>query len=202
MTALNFKPSAFTPPQANIPQPTWMRATQPKIALQIAQACILALPPITPSSIVHDNGCGDGNVTRSILSSRTAATYPSLIHATDIASELLVKPQDDVHSHNWQVQTAIAPAQNLPFDDNMFTHSITNYVILRLSDEEGSEACKEIYRTLKKGGSAAVSAWAEVPHRKALAAAHAATRPQGAVLRLVYARITVADIESINTYAV
>jgi len=33
---------------------------------------------------------------------------------------------------------------------------------------------------LKKGGTAVVSAWAEVPHRKALAAAHAATRPEGA----------------------
>jgi hypothetical protein len=62
----------------------------------------------------------------------------------------------------------------------MFTHSIMNCVILKLSDEEGVEACKETYRTLKKGGSAAVSAWAEVPHRKALAPAHAATRPEGA----------------------
>ena len=62
----------------------------------------------------------------------------------------------------------------------MFTHSITNCVILRLSDEEAVQACKEVYRTLKKGGAAAVSAWAEVPHRKALAAAHAATRPEGA----------------------
>ncbi|KAE9374924.1 S-adenosyl-L-methionine-dependent methyltransferase [Stipitochalara longipes BDJ] len=180
MTALRFKPSAFTPPQANIVQPPWMKATQGTIPCQIAQSCILALPPITTDSVVHDNGCGDGNVTRSILSQRTAATYPSVIYATDIASELLSKLQEEVAHNTWPVVTTLASAQDLPFQDNVFTHSITNCVILRLDDEEAVQACKEAYRTLKKGGAAAVSAWAEVPHRKALAAAHAATRPKGA----------------------
>lgn len=54
-----------------------------------------------------------------------------------------------------------------------------NCVILRLSDEDAIKACSEIHRTLQPGGIAAVSGWAEVPHRKALAAAHAATRPAG-----------------------
>lgn len=176
MTALRFKPSAFTPEQANIPQPDWMKARQSTIPLQVAQACIRALPPITTDSVVHDNGCGDGNVTRSILSPRTQATVPSLIYATDIATELLTLLQEEVIKKGWPVRTSLAPAEDLPFQDNIFTHSITNCVILRLSDQEAVKACKEVYRTLVKGGSAAVSAWAEVPHRKALTAAHVATR--------------------------
>jgi SAM-dependent methyltransferase len=157
-----------------------MKATQGTIPGQIAQSCILVLPPITPESIIHDNGCGDGNVTRSILSDLPATKHPSVIHATDIASELLSKLQEQVARNTWPVVTTLAPAQDLAFQDNMFTHSITNCVILRLSDKEAIKACKEVYRTLKKGGTAAVSAWAEVPHRKALVAAHAATRPEGA----------------------
>ncbi|KAN0099209.1 S-adenosyl-L-methionine-dependent methyltransferase [Hyaloscypha variabilis] len=180
MTALRFKPSAFTPPQAHITQPPWMKAIQGTIPGQIAQSCILALPPITPESIIHDNGCGDGNVTRSILSNLPATKHPSVIHATDIAPELLSKLQEQVARNAWPVVTTPAPAQDLPFQDNTFTHSITNCVILRLRDEEAVQACKEVYRTLKKGGTAAVSVWAEVPHRKALAAVHAATRPEGA----------------------
>ena len=79
----------------------------------------------------------------------------------------------------WPVVTTLAPAQDLPFQDNTFTHSITNCVILRLDNDEATQACKEVYRTLKREGTAAVSAWAEVPHRKALAAAHASARPEG-----------------------
>jgi SAM-dependent methyltransferase len=179
MTALRFKPSAFTPPQANIPRPPWMKASEGKVPLQIAEACITSLPPITSTSLIHDNGCGDGNVTRTILSSRSPANYPSHIHATDIAAELVDVLKNDVQEKSWPVTTALAPAQDLPFRDNTFTHSIMNCVILRLSDEDAIKACSEIYRTLKPGGVVAVSGWAEVPHRQALGAAHAATRPAG-----------------------
>lgn len=111
MTALRFKPSAFTPPQANIPQPPWMKATQGTIPIQVAQACILALPPITQVSVVRDSGSGGGNVTRSILLQRTLPTYPSFIHATDIVSELLSKLRTDVAHNKWPVATVQAPAQ-------------------------------------------------------------------------------------------
>jgi hypothetical protein len=69
-----------------------MKASEGKV---IAEACIANLPPITPSSLIHDNGCGDGNVTRTILSC-LPAEYPSHIHATDIASELVEILENEV----------------------------------------------------------------------------------------------------------
>jgi len=152
-----------------------MKASEGKVPLQIAEACIASLPPVNPTSLIHDNGCGDGNVTRTILSSRN----PAHIHATDIASELVQILTKEAKEKSWPVTTALAPAQDLPFQDNMFTHSFMHCVILPLSDEDALKACKELHRTLRPRGFAAVSGWAEVPHRRALAAAHAATRPAG-----------------------
>lgn len=179
MTALRFSKSAFTPPKASITQPAWMKADAGKGPLQIAQVCIQKMPPITSLSIIHDNGCGDGNVTRSILSDLKPSDYPSRIHATDIASELLSVLYDDVEKKKWPVTTALMPAQELSFPDNTFSHSITNCVILRLSDTDAIKACSEIYRTLKPGKLGAVSGWADVPHREAMLKAHLETRPHG-----------------------
>jgi len=180
MTALRFSVSAFTPSQANVSQPGFMKATAGQGPFQVAQACLEKLPAITTSSIIHDNGCGDGNVTRLILSQYpTAADYPNRIHATDIAAELVEVLTKDAKTNGWPVSTALMPAQNLSIPDQTFTHSIMNCVILRLSDADAIKACSEMHRTLRPGGVAIVSGWADVPHRAALAAAHSATRPAG-----------------------
>jgi SAM-dependent methyltransferase len=175
MTALRFSKSAFTPPQAKISQPGWMKASAGKGPLQIAQACVANMPSITKSSIIHDNGCGDGNVTRTIMS----LYDPERIHATDIAEDLLQVLESDAQEQGWPVKTALMPAQDLTFADNTFTHSIMNCVILRLSDADATKACAEIFRTLQPGGVAMVSGWADVPHRMPMLAAHNATREPG-----------------------
>jgi ubiquinone/menaquinone biosynthesis C-methylase UbiE len=176
MTALRFSTSTFTPFQAQVIQPAIVNKLAGTGPLQIAQACLSLSPPINSSSIVHDNGCGDGNVTRVIVSGREKNKYPSKIYATDIAGKFLELVTSEAREKGWPVETALMPAQKLDYPDNTFTHSIMNCVILRLSDSDAIKACSEMYRTLKPGGVGVVSGWADLPHRAALAAAHTATR--------------------------
>lgn len=49
------------------------------------------------------------------------------------------------------------PGEALAFQDNTFTHSITNIGILVFAD--GAKGAREIYRTLKLGGTAIVTSW-------------------------------------------
>ncbi|KAM3069222.1 hypothetical protein ACMFMG_010738 [Clarireedia jacksonii] len=102
--------------------------------------------------------------------------YTWEIYATDIAQELVEVLEKDTQAHGWPVKTAIMPAQELTFAENTFTHSIMNCVILRLSDTDATKACSEMFRTLRPGGVAMVSGWADVPHRMPMLAAHNATR--------------------------
>jgi ubiquinone/menaquinone biosynthesis C-methylase UbiE len=58
--------------------------------------------------------------------------------------------------------------QDLTFPDEMFTHSYTNFAIFFLPDNEAARAASHIYRTLKPGGTAAITTWAEAPQREIL----------------------------------
>jgi ubiquinone/menaquinone biosynthesis C-methylase UbiE len=58
--------------------------------------------------------------------------------------------------------------QDLTFPDEMFTHSFTNFAIFSLPDNEAARAASHIYRTLKPGGTAAITTWAEAPQREIL----------------------------------
>jgi len=168
--------SDFRPPQASPQLPASLKILSGTAPLQIAQACVNYLTAVTPNSVLHDNGCGNGNVTCSLLHGFDEAQYPKLIHATDVSKELLDKLSTTVKENGWPVITQLMAAESLTFPDEFFTHSITNCVIFRLSDSEAVTACHHIRRTLKKGGVAIISCWGFLPHRHALEAAHRATR--------------------------
>lgn len=179
MTSLQRPEPQYKPPQAVATPTASLRYLSGNGPLQIAKAAISHLPTVTPRSVIHDNGCGDGNVTRVILSSRLRVGWPARIHATDIDDESLQYLDDDARQSGWPVTTGLVPAQELGYPDKSFTHSIMNCVLYRLSDADAITACQQMYRTLKPGGVAVVTVWAEVPHRMALQAAHKVTRPPG-----------------------
>ncbi|TID21712.1 Methyltransferase type 11 [Venturia nashicola] len=118
------------------------------------------LPPITSTSIIHDNACGPGIITSSILAHCTRASVdPPTIYATDFAQGMIDTLQTTIDTHNLKTVTAqIMDGSDLsPFSDSKFTHSITNFGIFAFPD--AIAATKHIHRTLKPGGVAAISTW-------------------------------------------
>lgn len=178
--AAEFPPTSnFVPRQALQTAPSSLRELSGTATAQLAEIAVSYLPPLLHDSFVHDNGCGDGNVTRALLSRISNGIYPQSVWATDViaASESIGRLNKDAKERDWTVETKIASAEALDFPDNYFTQSVTNSVLIHLSGDGPARACKEIHRTLKPGGVAVISIFAQVPHRPALLGAHHATRP-------------------------
>jgi ubiquinone/menaquinone biosynthesis C-methylase UbiE len=66
--------------------------------------------------------------------------------------------------------------ESLKFDDNYFTHSISNLGVF-FAKSGGLDATKEIYRTLKPGGIAIVNCWEHITWLAAFFSTNATTRP-------------------------
>ena len=79
-------------------------------------------------------------------------------------------------SKGWadSVKTAAMPAEALTFDDNVFSHSFTNFLLNAVKEHENITS--NIYRTIGPGGTAIITTWATVPHIPAVLAANTATR--------------------------
>jgi ubiquinone/menaquinone biosynthesis C-methylase UbiE len=121
-------------------------------------------PPISSTSIVHDNGCGPGVMTRNII--ETLSPDMPEIHATDLSSAMI----EVLNGKGLQgVDTGVMDCQELRFPDGMFTHSICTFVIFAVPD--AVKAAKQMYRTLQPGGIVAVTTWEDVgwvaPHKLA-----------------------------------
>lgn len=52
------------------------------------------------------------------------------------------------------------PGEDLGFDDNVFSHSFTNFGLMFFKDP--ATGASEIYRTLKPGGVAYITTWADI----------------------------------------
>jgi ubiquinone/menaquinone biosynthesis C-methylase UbiE len=131
-------------------------ATGGAVTAQFAEHNLTLIPTIPSGSIVHDNCCGAGTVSRLILSSHPSSDLT--IHATDIDQIFLDKLQEDVLKNSWPIQVSNQRAEKLSFPDNYFSHSITNIGIF-FTSSAGLDGAKEVYRTLKPGGTAVVNCW-------------------------------------------
>jgi SAM-dependent methyltransferase len=146
---------------------------QGTVSNSIAAQIIPHLPAITASSAIHDNGCGPGTVTEEIMATAPPAGFT--IAASDINPMFLAQLKAKLAAHpNWPVTVSEDNAVALGFADATFTHSFSNFVFVGLPDPV--QAAREILRTLKPGGTAAVSIWEDLPWLDALAKAHVATR--------------------------
>lgn len=144
------------------------------VTAQFASHNLTLIPPIPAGSIVHDNACGPGTISRAILSSSPSSDVK--IHATDIDQVFLDAFQADATKNGWSVDISNQAQESLNFEDNYFTHSISNIGII-FASRGGLDGATEIYRTLKPGGTAVVNCWEKITWLPAFFLTNAATRP-------------------------
>lgn len=138
-----------------------------------------------PSAIVLDNACGTGIVAEEIIlrARRAEANLPT-IHAVDPAPNMveISRKKLDTLGASAISSTAVMPGEKLEFQDETFTHSITNLGILFFTD--GDAGAKEIYRTLKPIGVAVVTSWAVLGYLEVIRPAQSAVRPNDPPFKL------------------
>jgi SAM-dependent methyltransferase len=83
----------------------------------------------------------------------------------------------EASAKGWPVLADVMPAQRLTFKSEMFSHSINSFSVHLI--EEDAEVMKQVFRTLKSGGTALFSFWREPILARAVLAAHHATRRAG-----------------------
>jgi len=87
-----------------------------------------------------------------------AGISPPEIYATDYSVNMIKVTQEAIDENNLRTVTAqVMDGTEITFDDDTFTHSITNFGIFGFPDFEAGS--KHIHRTLKSGGVAAVTVW-------------------------------------------
>jgi ubiquinone/menaquinone biosynthesis C-methylase UbiE len=134
------------------------------------------LPRQSITGVIHNNGCGAGEVTSTVFSLDLPLSK-ILIYATDINQPYLNKFQTQINKEQWHVAISNMPSEKLAFEDNKFDLSFANFVIF-LTPSNGIPALREAYRTLKPGGTLVHTAWAELPVVEPTKTAHSATRPE------------------------
>jgi ubiquinone/menaquinone biosynthesis C-methylase UbiE len=144
------------------------------VTSQFAAHNLTLIPSIPSGSIIHDNACGSGTVSRLILDSSPPSSLQ--IHATDIDQVFLDNLSADTASHSWPISVSNQKCESLSFPDNFFTHSICNIGIF-FTTQGGLDGATEIYRTLQPGGTAIVNCWQHITWLPPFMRTVAATRP-------------------------
>src|SRR5256885_11691603 len=120
----------------------------------VARNVIQRTPPLTSESVILDNACGPGIITGEIIKHTQPNTTPEFF-AADYSSAMI----EQLRKHDWasKVNAEVLDAQDLKLPDDKFTHSFTNFAVMAFPDP--LKAAKHIYRTLKPGGTAALTTW-------------------------------------------
>lgn len=105
--------------------------------------------PISSSSIVHDNACGNGVCSSLIVKAAGTNNRPT-IYATDLSPKMIaeVKKRPGLE----MVKSEVMDSEALAFPDNTFTHSIASMV--HPTTPHPDVLTKGIFRTLKPDGVA------------------------------------------------
>ncbi|KAI0165387.1 S-adenosyl-L-methionine-dependent methyltransferase [Hypoxylon sp. FL1284] len=138
--------------------------------LTIAQYEMSILPAFPPDSVIHDNACGLGPVTETILAGSPPDTIK--IHTTDVAPPMVQIYNGIAAGKKWPATAVLMDAQKLTFPDSTFTHSFLSFGLPII--ENPAAAAKEMYRTLKPGGTAITAFWLSIPQGKSAQAARRA----------------------------
>jgi ubiquinone/menaquinone biosynthesis C-methylase UbiE len=158
---------------------------------------VLDLPELAdagaPGSVVLDNACGTGIITELIMkrqrrpeSASELESAPATIHLADPASNMVELARQKLDALNQQheggqpsftITTHVLPGEDLtPLPSETFTHSITNLGILFFAD--GLAGAKEIHRTLRSDGVAAITTWTDLGYiESVIKPAQQAVRP-------------------------
>ncbi|KAF2265218.1 S-adenosyl-L-methionine-dependent methyltransferase [Lojkania enalia] len=170
----------FVPKQAIIKDAHLYADLVTNYTQDIAEKALDLIPPISKPLVVHDNGCGTGEVTRALM----ARNPPNItIKANDIEEEYVEMYAAEAKNHKWPAEAFKMPSESLDFPDNMFDLTVANYVIF-LTPDDGVPAMREVYRTLKPGGTVVYTSWAQLPLILAVRKASLATRsPDAAAVK-------------------
>lgn len=162
---------AFQPKQITQYQAEHLSELQGDVSEQAIRYTLSLLSPLKQGDVLHDNACGSGAVTETIMRQGPPSIH---IHATDINPQFVQGVASLAEKNEWSVSTAAMSAQEITFPDDKFTHSFTSFAFHCLGDHD--LAAKQVYRTLKPGGIAITSIWTFMPHVDALQHAHWLTR--------------------------
>ena len=147
---------------------------------QVIEYIISLLDGLPNAPTLLDNACGPGFAAIEIFKA-----YPNArVHAVDAASAMISLTEMAVSSNGLQgrVETAVMDGMSLRYPDETFDASITNFGIFFFPDP--IVGAREIYRTLKRGGKAAVTCWKEVPFYSILHAVQEVIKPGTEPIRL------------------
>lgn len=163
---------AFQPKQITHYQAEHLAELQGNVSEQAISFFLDLVPPFSEGDVIHDNACGSGAVTETIMG---LSPRPNVhVAATDINEQFVKGVAATADKNGWPVTTAVMPAQQLGFPDGHFTHSLNSFAFHCLGDAVA--AAGEMYRTLRPGGTAVASVWTSMPHVDALQHAHWRTR--------------------------
>ncbi|TVY22559.1 Methyltransferase [Lachnellula hyalina] len=173
--------SKFVPKQALAPTPQLYDELVGDSMEQLAKASLAQISPIPFGSVIHDNGCGTGAGTAAVVEAIAASKAEVSIKGTDINEKALEVYRKHAAENKWPAEAEQMDSLKLSIADNTFTLTIGNAFLFVLPND-GIDAVKEMYRTLKPGGKMLVNSWAYVPNMEPLQTAAKATRPPGTPL--------------------
>ncbi|RSM09491.1 hypothetical protein CEP52_004103 [Fusarium oligoseptatum] len=133
-----------------------------------------AIEPVTKDSVVHDNAAGPGTATSVLVDRLPAGDLPQIL-VTDNVPPMVQAAKDSFTA--WPtVETRVLDSQNLEgITDEHFTHSVLNFSAFTFADP--LKGLKEIHRTLKSPGLAALLVWKRFGAGEVIHAAQALVRP-------------------------
>jgi len=155
--------SKFVPKQAITPTPELYDELVVDCMEKLATVSLAQTPGILSHAVIHDNGCGTGAAIAAIMESVSSSSTEISIKATDINDNALAIYQKSAIDKDWPADGIRMDSTSLSFSDDTFTHSIGNALLFVLPND-GIDALKEMYRTLKPGGIAIVNSWAYIPN--------------------------------------
>jgi SAM-dependent methyltransferase len=128
------------------------------------------LPPTTAASAAEplrilDNACGPLVLTNAILHDEDIKAYANVhISAVDFNEAFIENNQGIIDAMEYRkgvtIQTAVMNGMDLKFPDDVFDVSFTSLGIFAFPDPV--KGARELYRTLKPGGVAALTTWKRV----------------------------------------
>lgn len=129
----------------------------------------IAANKLKPNSAVLDVACGPG--TLALKLARTAGK----VHGIDFSASMIAVFKQKVELAGYRnIALHCGDAQILPYPDAMFDAAFSLFGLMFFPDR--SKGFAEIYRTLKPGGSIAVTSWAPVDQSPAMQAMFGAVR--------------------------
>lgn len=172
-------PSGFVPKQAMPFDSELFEIIGADETLTIAKHEMEILPPFPPDSIIHDAACGLGPVTESILATSPPSSIQ--IQASDSAPPMVGIYNQIAAAKGWPSRAVIMDAQSLrAVSDGAYTHVFLSFGLPIIDDPVA--AAREMYRTLRPGGTAVTAFWLQIPQGECAGDARRAVWGPGARL--------------------